>query len=440
MTERPYRIHESTQRGLCRLAFACLGVLPLIACVCISAATLLPGFTRWQAKSWEKQLAKHYGLATRIGQVQTLAPYRYHLEGIELYHPESQRLIGSIASANVRLDQGKWSLELTTAQLRVDQFSEGCRVIHDWYVCRPLAQRHRAAIAIDQLLIDAGDRSLKISSVEAELFPEPTKWTLQATFASDADSGDHQANPVPATNQLIVVRHHAAEEAATDVQLQAASRLPLWLFEASQDRLSHTASTRTTRQLLTSGQFIGALAVRYSARETNYLLTNSWITELDMSLFGSNVPSMISGRANLFVHQAKFTFDGLQCAEGMFQMGSGRMDARLFHSLSQQLELVTPRQNPTQSIAFDRVAAHFRIQPDVFQLVGGLEGGGMIVDAQGSLAARGDASAMPISNLIHALAAAPGSAQLVRSALVWLPLEEAQRRETSGILRISRNP
>lgn len=437
MAERTFRLHETTRKALCRAVFVLLGVLPLAICVCLSIAMYMPGYARWQASQWEKRLTRDYGISVQIGQIRSLSPYRYQIEAIELFHPESQCSMGSIGQVELFLAGGTWNARIAEAKLKADQCRELVRVVHDWYICRPLAQRSRATLQLDRLLIEDRDRTFLVANVNAELLPEATQWALQATFRSNTVEAQTEAT---SPNQLIVIRRHPMQSAATDVQLRVATALPLWLLESSQPSSLPTDQKLATGQLLESGQFTGVLDIRYTATQTNFYLTNVWINNLDMSLFDAGAFPLMSGRGNLFVNQAKVDSEGLQWAEGMFEMGPGRIDTKFFQSLSHHLQLKTTPQNPTQTTAFDRLVAHFRARPNALQLVGGAEGGGILIDGQGALAQRNDPSPVSISNLIHALASTPNSSQLVRSALVWLPLEEAQRRETAGVLRLSRNP
>ncbi len=435
MTERRFRIHESTRRSFCRLAFVLLGFVPLAICTGLSLSTLLPGYSRRQAVYWEQRLSKHFGLTIRIDQVKGLAPYEYRLQGIEWLHPESQRLMGTLNNADVRYDKGKWLVQLTSVWLAMDQLSEGCRAVHDGYICRPLNERHWTSVQIDSLTFDAGDQKAELKEVAAEFFPESVKWGLRASFRLGSSSDAIDALPA---NQFLLIRHHDPEMAATEMQLRANTGVPLWLVAPAIELHGSTSHERTVQTLLENCQFTGVMDIRRNIQETTICVNNSWIDKIDFGLVHWQTPPAISGRGRLHLAHAKLDSQGLQWAEGLFEMGPGRIDSKLFHSLTHYLHLDTPRQNPTEAIAFDRLAARFRIQPDALQFIGAMEDGAVLGDAHGALARRLDSSAISVSNVIHALAASPSSASLVRKALVWLPLDDVQRRETAQVLRISR--
>jgi len=435
MTERRFRLHESTRRSLCRLAFAVLGIAPLLICLGLSANTLIPGYSQRQAVSWEHSLSQLSGLTIRIGSAQAMAPYHYQLEDIRLFHPETQRPMGSLKAMTVRRDMDRWAVQATRAEMNMEHFTECCRSIHHWYVCRPMSNRNRTTIALDELTITNVDQSTQLSNLLAEVIPEPDKWGLKASFSTGSDL-DSRANP--AVNEFILVRHHEPDKSVTELQLRAHSNLPLWLLAAGVWRTTAAQHDALLQPLLAHSSFSGVVDFRFHAHGTSVYLTEAAIRQLDFGQLTLQPQALVSGSGSLLLSRAILESGGLQWAEGSIELGPGRMDHGFFQSLSQHLRWDVPRQNTTETIAFDRLAARFRIQPESFQCIGGLPDGTLIADAHGALARRLDPGAMPVSNLVHALAATPNSSLLVRKALVWLPLDDMQRRQTAQVLRIHR--
>lgn len=435
MTEHSVRLHESTRRSLCRLAFILLGLLPLAVCAGMSVLTLLPGYARWQAAHWERALSQRVGLTIRVAQSQSLSPLHYRLENIELLHPETLLKVGSIDAMDLQHRSGSWSIRVSSAKFNFQQLAESCRAVHDWYVCRPLGDRQRAVVELDRLTIDCADQSTSVHDIDAELLPEPGKWGLKATFSMSESPDNKLERPV---NQLIVVRYHDPDKSATEMQLRAHQNLPLWMIAPGLQIQPADPQSAALQPVLLSGQFSGVLDVRYQSSEANFFLTDAALENLDFGKIGWHPVPPVSGVGSLMLSQAKWDSTGLQWANGRLDLGPGRMDAALFHALAHYLQWDVPRQNPTQSIAFDRMAAGFRIQSGAIQIVGAVADGTLISDSQGTLARRLDPSAMPVSSLIHALAASESSSSLVRKSLVWLPLDDHQRRETAQVLRIKR--
>lgn len=455
MTERSVHLHESTRRSLCRLAFVLLGLVPMTVCLVMAVNTLTPGYSRRQATVWERLLSQQYGVIVRVEQANSPAPLQYRLDNVQLFHPETQLRMGGIERVILRRAQDQWLVQASEAQLNMSHFAECSRAIHDWYICRPLNDRQRAAVELDRLTITHEDQTAELIDIVAELLPETDKWGMKASFSiaqeakkskslsqeslpQNPTTNSTQGRPDPIANQLIVVRQHAPEKSSTELQLRANSNLPLWLIARSIQPKSSDSQLALIEPLLTGCSFTGVIDVRYQTSGTSIYLTEARLEELDFGHLRWAPMAVFSGVGSLRLNQAKLDATGLQFAEGSFDLGPGRMDAEFFQSLAHYLKWETPRQNPTQVIAFDRMAARFRVQPAAFQLVGSVADGTILSDAHGSLARRHDPSAMPVSSLVHALADSPGSATLVRQALVWLPLDDTQRRETAQVLRMRR--
>ena len=171
MADLRIRMHESTRRGLSRLAFATLGLAPLAVCVCLALATFLPGYRLRQAIAWERSLSDQYGLSFRVAEARCLAPQHYRLSGLRILHPESRQLLGEVGEVKIHWRAGQWVVELSDAQLQLDQLREGWRMIHDWYMCRPQRPRPPAVIRTERLTIAAEDRTFVAADLSHAVVP-----------------------------------------------------------------------------------------------------------------------------------------------------------------------------------------------------------------------------------------------------------------------------
>jgi hypothetical protein len=434
MADRTTRIHETTQRSLARLAFVALGLVPLMLCLWLSAATFLPGHSSRQAAAWQQGLQELYGLSFKIKQAQALAPYRYVLDEVQLIHPETDRTLGSVKQIAIQLIEGQWKVKLLGGQFSWDQSDDMSRFFHQWYMCRPNVRRHPALIEADQLELRDGQRSFSVLKLDAQVFPERERWAVKATFRPSMPANH---SPMP-DSQLLMVRHHDPEDSATEIQLRAASDLPGWLILPL---LSGTASAdpnSTSRLALESCSFSGVLDVRSQKQGDTAYLTDARLSSLDLSRITSGQSTILSGQGSINIARAMLGSRGLLWAEGTFEMGPGRVDTAFLGSLSRYLDLDMSRQNPVGVTSFDRLSASFRLMPQQLQLVGRLSPeGGMLEDAHGPLVARRDESPLPIENVVYALVGSQPT--LGRRALAWLPMEDSQRQQASSVLRISRN-
>lgn len=437
MTASLVRLHEATQRGLCRLAFIVLGLVPLGVCVMLTILAITPGHAHRQARGWERRLALVMGFTVKIDSAECRAPFHYHFQNIRLLHPESQRSIGELKRVELRWESDRWRVRAEGARVSSDQFWQAGRLFHDWHVCRPDTDRRRMHVELDQFAIENGDRSWLLSQVRAELLPDLEKWALKATFQpADNSRADH---PEP-NNQLLVFRNHQPDNSITEIQLRAESPVPLWLMETSAEPDEQVSFLQSLAQGLENSQFTGVIDARLRAGGPSFYLTNSWIRGLELGHLVAGTLPLVSGRGDLVLNQAILDSSGLRWAEGSIVVGPGRIDNRFLASLANHLGMeFNQQQVAAEFLGFDQLSARFRLQPNALQLIGGTQGGGVITDAHGAVVVRKDTGALPISELVYALASTPKASPLVRSALLWLPLDEQQRRETSQALRISRN-
>ncbi len=92
-----WQLHESTQRGLCRAAFLCLGVLPMCCAFALSVAQFVPAYQRSKASNWSDWLSARLGVAVQVAAVESLAPERFNLHEGALCRPRIASLARSCA-------------------------------------------------------------------------------------------------------------------------------------------------------------------------------------------------------------------------------------------------------------------------------------------------------------------------------------------------------
>lgn len=151
---------------------------------------------------------------------------------------------------------------------------------------------------------------------------------------------------------------------------------------------------------------------------------------------------MISGMAKIDELNAIFDASQIHMVQGKLAVEAGRIDAQFLNSVAYHLQMSVVPQTSVRNIAFDRLSLEFNIIPQFVELAGvGSKPGVVLEDAQGALAWK-TKSTQPIMSLVHALAYRTDNptlpsriTPLVRTALVWLPLEEQQRREAELVIR-----
>jgi hypothetical protein len=184
-------------------------------------------------------------------------------------------------------------------------------------------------------------------------------------------------------------------------------------------------------------RFSGELTLLLSGDQPGYSIQQADITNLDLGRITPTSQSIIAGQANVHIDYANFDGQQLQLLKGQLVVGPGRINAQFLNAAQRHLGLIgTPSQ--VHQVGFDQLLTGFVIQPNKFHWLASIQ------DAQGVIARRTDTSALPIFNLIRALALQQDDglptqiSPLVRTAMIWLPLEEMQRSQANELLRVSR--
>jgi len=96
------RLHQTTERRICRGAFLGLCALPTLAIVAWCATRNLPS----HARGYERELSRRLGLDARLEAVEHLRPGELELVGLRLLDPENGQLVVHLMRLGVRESDG----------------------------------------------------------------------------------------------------------------------------------------------------------------------------------------------------------------------------------------------------------------------------------------------------------------------------------------------
>lgn len=437
MTAKRFTIHESTQRVLCRLAFLAIGAAPLVACIYLCIATFIPGYSRRQAVAWQEELSNYLGTPIQIDEAFSLAPMCYQLRGIRLMLPDAQGQLGSIESAEIRWNSnGFWSVTLAKPTIQMDRIGPMTQLASQ------ISQRggglkslsNRVVLQCDQLQLEDAIETIALKEFRLQLIPHTDVVGMRSDFKVAMNNRPFENSKI---NTLVALLDRAPD--STNAKLQLKVQSPISCYALAKALAVSTSSTTT--QALQQSQFKGTIDVRHSSLETSYYLSEASIQNFDIAQFSGGVNSVISGTGTLNIQQAKLRKFQLDWLQGSLDLGPGRIDANVLDSLSKHLGIQLTRQI-AGAVGFDRLSANFIVQADDLRLYGNPSERGMLLsDAQGVIAWKRDTSKLPIITLVNSLLPRPEqpafssrTAPLVRTALIWLPIEESQRKEAELVI------
>ncbi|MCA9128425.1 MAG: hypothetical protein KDB22_15165 [Planctomycetales bacterium] len=446
-----WQMHESTSRGLCRLAFMILAVGPLVLCSIWSAATLLPQYDRWHRGSWERLLSSKLGLRVSIESSEWLSPNRVQLSSIRFENLETNALVAEIESADLRLYSSRSEAYLAKPVIHAGQIQETWNLLHDRLLCHPDDMARLADLSADQLLVhgDVDDHLLR--DVRLRLDPakqDPEIWLAFVPPQSNTPSGDTQQEENTETvrpSVLIVQRQRNASRAETVADLKTgAHSLPGNLlaafypaFEKLGDQARFLGSVHLVRR---RSSWNIEPAPKNAADKNGIAETPKFIVQdIDFGRLTWGTNAYVQGFGSMSIWDLQTTNYGIERLHGnvLIQARSGESGRDAPASISSRfLESVCRNLSMSSQLGEFSDGAHYLdyLEMQFFLAAGELHLVGEIRDHQNYLAYRGSdmwESAITLDRLVQTLQDAvppqvfqdkEGDPWLARQAAIWLPL------------------
>ncbi len=434
-----WRVHETTARGLCRLTFVLLGIVPLGLCLLWCAQQFLPSYQNQQIRVWEQLLSSKLGMRVKIAAFEARAPQRFALHEVRLTHLETGEPLGEVRLVEVRRAVGKWNIQLTKPRLNADKAQLTWRLVHDWLLCRPQSSADAALVEMDELAIYDTRSASSLHQVTVTLLP-----TEVATFASSKFFSDPKLGALARSQptQLIVKRHHRQSELRTEMQLRTGSNpLPCSLAGRFISEFAWLGE---------SARFSGTVNVEMREQAWRAVMTEGKFENIDLSRLSGGSAIAVSGIGQIELKPLVINQSGLELAYGSGVVSSGKMPQRLFQAFGKHFGVQLRPTNPVTFYAFDTFGFSLHVSEPKLHFCCNMS------DALGLLALRDQekwTEALSLDRIVSALsdcsnqstsADIGGTANLpaswlAKQALVWLPLGKEHPAASAEALRLSSN-
>ena len=392
-----WKLHESTQRALCRMSFILLGLLPLGMCLTFCAIQVVPGYQRWHSARWEDWLSSQMGLTVTIDQVEWLSPESFELSGLGLKHPETNASIGHVESMLVHLTKGKWMIDIREAELESRQLSASWRILHDWFLCRPKRFQRASEIHIAKLTLRDQDQPRvapqALQELSVKLFPEADAVLAAITFAfeENGDTSSTANSALEATRSSILIkRYHNESQLLTHMQLRMATPLPCSLAAPLLPQLA----------LLGDGAsfFVEVCDARFRENSWDAMISNTVVEAVDFGKLTQGTQLRATGLGRLVLNSVSCDSQRIRKLEGQVAMRSGAISAASLSSLRDWLGVQLRPLNSVDHVSFDEAKLAFLLEPQEIHLAVDVR------DSLGPLALRGNWNQpLPAANLSAAL-------------------------------------
>ena len=363
MPSKPWRkrirIHESTQRELCRVIFLVLALIPLVFVACYSFVRITPWYQSYQKELWQRRISDNLGVNVRFSSIEFPSPERFRAHNFVCLHPETGKQILKVDKINAAMDRSGWTVDLVSPELNGPQIQSAMQVIHDWFLCRPQKSASLLRLSLPEMLVFDGVENTKFQNVEVGLQPTETASSLYLKFSIAGQNFSESST-------LVIKRHHALACPTTHLELISNDiSIPCRLL---------AKRFPTLHELGNDAGFRGTMA--WTQNDQNWDANITGVFEsVDLGIVTAPIGSPIRGKANLLIDQALIADDRLLVAKGSLDMSgtNGTAETEWVHRTRDAFRLHAQEslwklENKTARI--DRLAVQFELAPNGLKLEG----------------------------------------------------------------------
>ncbi|MDF1845108.1 MAG: hypothetical protein P1U77_27155 [Rubripirellula sp.] len=353
-------MHERTQRAVARLMFVfCCAVPTAITFGCV-IVTWTPWYHANCVRQMERELSDATGLVVQLQDLQRTAPGGWDLHGVELIDPETNREVARVRKIQWASENGEASLLLHQPELESSQLKQTWRLLHDRWLCGPLATQTSLTVAGNDLTIHSRFGSMTLRDVDAWIRPEEK--SIEATIRG-LPASSHSEVPL----QLTVRRDRSGETPSTQWQL-ASGGTPL-PCSALSEYLPLMAG------LGSEAMFSGTIAWQQTQNEWSIDLGGSRFENISLDRLFEQHAHRLSGKADLQLDRCRI--DPTQRRSdiaGSIRASKGSIGRSLLAAAQQNLainvDLPEPINQTPGDIPFDRIAIGFNLNNTQLSLSG----------------------------------------------------------------------
>jgi hypothetical protein len=303
---KQFRLHESTQRQLCRLAFVLFALLPVICVLAYSAIRLTPWYQQRQLVQWQQRISNNLGVDCRFRSIEFPSPDHFRAYDFLCLHPETGKEILKVGQVDAAMDRSGWTVNLLRSELNGQQLQSAIQVVHDWFLCRPQKSASLLKLNVPDLAVFDGLKTTQFQNVEIGLRPTETTTAAYIHFSIDGQRFADQA-------KLIVERHHAIELPTTYWRLESRDiAIPCNVVAARFPMLSALGN---------DASFRGAMAWAQNDKH-DFARINGNFEAVDMRTLTMSIGSPIRGTARLSIANAEILDSKLRKVSGALAMSS----------------------------------------------------------------------------------------------------------------------
>lgn len=388
-----FAFHETTRRGLCRLGFWLLCVLPVCA---ILAATWWIG-SEQHRENWQRELSERFGLNVTFDAVVLTQPGGVRFNAFKLADPETGAELATADSLSAVQQERTLLLAadgLTLHAARLDSLQE--LVNRQLKVGKP--EDRIRAIAEKAAVVLAGGARITVEQVRAQC--DFTKTAAQAKV--EFQPVDRKFSGILA---MRVVRNRQTTPPSVLFEVDATKTpLPCSLISPFVP-----AVARLGERCRFHGSMWGAST---PAGWNAEFVGRSVLEEVDLAtLVADSFPGQLAGNANLSIDGGKFTAGRIEQVHGELNCNGGTIHRELAKALADDLSLDAANAGKTfgANHPFSELAFRFALDAEGLLISGRCQTGpkgSVLVDRFGvAVSEPTPAARLPVTAIEHAFSA-----------------------------------
>ncbi len=392
-----FAIHESTQRLICRVAFALFCLAPTIYVVSWAAAVNTPQYEKAHRIAWEEHLTAKIGLTTHITRVSNPARGVTLLHDVALHGPESKSPLLRVRIIEIRPYENGWLIAASQTEADADRLEKIWASIHDRLLVRATDGQVPVWVRCEELTLRSKEREQTLSGVSAKyhLTEQHEPETLIEFYLPERRDGE--------PCRLALRRDRSRRPPATVARLETHDApLPCYVLANSLPFLGLLGE---------KAEFKGDFELQASELGYSGTISSAEFLQVDTQrLLSACSLHTLRTRANLAIESARFSEGQLVSVAGRVSADFGVIDGHFLQSLNREMQIAAPddvvsSQQDKQS--FVKMSFDFSLDERnglyIQGTCGGALQGSMLMGEQGPLLFQPQRPHMTAVSLIRAL-------------------------------------
>ncbi len=345
-----FALHETTQRNLCRIAFAILCAVPTLYVVGWAAAVNTPQYATAQRSSWEEELLAKLGLRTTIGRVARPSRGVVLLQDVSFFAPESDTPLFQARVLEIRSYEDGWLITASQLEADADRLGEVWDQLHEAVMVRGEPSQPPIWLQCAELNLRGGNGEQTLSDVSLKYTQSSSGPETLVEFRLP-----ERATDKPCQLAIRRVREKGRNVSSVDLRTNGAA-LPCRVLAGYLPLLDLLGD---------SCQFDGNVKLEHDGNSWSGSISNSEFFEVELQrLLSACSLHTLRTRAVVKLDSAAFRDGQLASIRGSVAAEQGVVDLHFLRALNREMHIAAPSEllaSKNEKQSFSQLGFDFRL-------------------------------------------------------------------------------